>query len=59
MHTAIRTVTEHLRWPPLAERLRELPRGHELLVREPEGAAPPWAELRAAAAERFPDAQAA
>jgi NTE family protein len=62
IRTAIRTVTEQLRGgslgdqpggSSLGERLSVLPPGDPLLVRAPDGAPPDWAELRAAAENRW------
>jgi NTE family protein len=58
LRTAVRTVTEQLRGTSLGERLSELPPGDPLLVRTPERT-PPWAELRAAAENRWAAAPAA
>jgi NTE family protein len=58
VRTAVRTVTEQLQASALRDRLSVLPPGDPLLVRAPEGTSPRWAELRAAAENRWAGAQA-
>jgi NTE family protein len=59
IETAVRTVTEYLRASSVGARLAELPAGDPRLVRRPDGPPSTWSDFRAAARERWADAQAA
>jgi len=59
VETAVRTVTNHLRKSGVGARLAELPSGDPRLVRRPEGPPSSWPDFRAAARERWADAEAA
>lgn len=52
IETAVRSVTEHLRASPVAERLARLPAGAPALVRRPPGPPASWPDLQAAAQDR-------